>query len=197
MMCYHAVASTQVPAFRIKVGASSLNVKAGDRVVNEPLNSVLTLQPSLMWDLPTFRSRLGVHFLADFQSDFGQMPISGMGLSGCFYIQQISSAYEYAQDGVLHQRSRPGFYVSGSITPVNMNLNREAAKNKDNLDLAFATLVIDLSGGLGFDYPVGTNFIFSSELLYRVGANRSSSSSNQNVSYSGAVLFLSFLTSYH
>jgi hypothetical protein len=190
-------ASYQAPAFRMKAGYSGLSIKAGDRIKGEPLKSTLTIQPSLLWDLPTFRSRLGVHFLADFQSDFGQMPISGMGISGCFYVQQISSAYEYSQEGVLHQRSKPGFFISGSITPANINLNREASKNADFRDIAFATLVMDLIGGVGFDWPIGTNFILSGELAYRVGANQTSSANSQNVSYSGLSFFISFLTAYY
>lgn len=192
-----AKANYQTPSIKFKTGYSSLNIKAGDRIANEPLNSIITLQPSIMWDLPTFRSRVGVHFLTDIFSTFGQMPISGIGVSGAFYITKISSAYEFSQDGVLQQRTKSGFYISGSLTPVNANLNREASLNPDKNDLSVAALVIDFMGGVGYDYPMGANFILSAEANMRVGANQASENQNKNLAYSGYTIFLSFLSTYY
>lgn len=192
-----AFGNYQIPSFKLKAGFSNLTIKAGDRIAGENLRSVVTLQPSMLWDLTMFRSRVGVHFLTDLFSQFGQMPISGIGVSGAFYIRQISSAYEYTQDGVLQQRTKSGFFISGSLTPVNTNLNREASLNVDKNDLSAAALVIDFMGGIGFDYPMGSNFILSSELNLRVGANQSSEARSQNLSYSGYTFFISFLSTYY
>ncbi|OYZ20299.1 MAG: hypothetical protein B7Y39_11020 [Bdellovibrio sp. 28-41-41] len=157
----------------------------------------MTLQPGIMWDLTTFRSRVGIHFLTDVVSKFGQMPISGIGVSGAFYISKISSAYEYSNDGVLQQRTKAGFYINGSLTPVNVNLNRAAELNPDKNDLSVAAMVIDFMGGVGFDYPMGSNFILSGELNLRVGSNQSSGAQTKNLSYSGMTFFISFLTTYY
>lgn len=192
-----AWADYQTPSFKMKAGYSNLILQAGDRVTAESLGSVLTLQPTIMWDLTTFRSRVGVHFLTDVISKFGQMPISGIGISGAFYITKISSAYEYSQDGVLQQRTKAGFYINGSLTPVNANLNRSADLNPDRNDLSVAAMVIDFMGGAGFDYPLGSNFILSGELNLRVGSNQSSGAQTKNLSYSGMAFFISFLTTYY
>lgn len=190
-------ASVQVPLFRLKAGYYPLKFSAGSRYTNENLGNSITIQPTLLWDLPTFRSRVGLHFISDFQSPFGLMPISGIGISGYFYILGISSAYEQDPGGTLFQKSRPGPFVFGAITPANFNLNRSARETPDGADLSFAAFVMELNAGVGYDYPINNNVIFSGEVGFRSGANQSSSTTTGNVSYSGMGIMLSLSATYY
>lgn len=192
-----SLAAVQVPLFRLKAGYYPLNFSAGTRYSNEPLNNAITIQPTLLWDLPTFRSRVGLHFISDFQSPFGLMPISGIGISGYFYILGISSAYEMDPGGTLFQKSRPGPFVYGALTPANFNLNRSASETPDGAELSFAAFVMEFNAGLGYDYPINNNVIFSGEVGFRSGANQSSSSTAGNVSYNGMGIMLSLSATYY
>lgn len=159
---------------------------------------MLTLQPTVLWDFPTFRSRIGVHFVTDVGSPYALMPVSGIGVTGYFYLSGISSAYDSGLDGVLVQKSKPGLFVFGGLTPVNFNINIDETNSTDSStpDVAFSAFLVELSMGFGFDYPLRRNLLLSLEIGYRAGA-APSSDDGDNISYSGLGAMLVFGTSYY
>lgn len=184
----------ETPFLRIKTGVSSLNVTAGERLSGEPLKSMVTFQPTVLWDMPSFSSRIGIHYMQEMNSPYGLTPISGIGVSGYYHILGISSVYEMSADEVLIQKSRPGPYIIGSFTPLNVNLNKfETGGGSSNF--YFSAFVNEIALGMGYDYPILQNMILSAEFLYRNG--NSVDSSSEKVNYSGYTLFLTVGASYY
>jgi hypothetical protein len=180
----------------MKFGTYTTVVTAGDLLKESTLGSLVTLQPTFLWDLPTFRSRLGVHFIADLNSAFGLMPISGIGFSGYFYLLGMSTAYEISDDGTLKQTSKPGPYVYGGLTPVNFNINSNDEENPSR-SFAFSSLIVETALGVGFDYPLRRNTLITGELAYRFGTAPDPKSDIGDLEYSGIGLNISFSTSYY
>ncbi len=191
-----AALALQPPILRLKLGNYTTQVTAGEIVVEEALGSMVTLQPTVLWDLPSFRARLGVHFLLDFSSEFGMTPISGTGFSGYFYPFGLSSYMELDEDGSLKQISKPGPFVTGSLTPVNFNMNRKSEDSSEQ-SFAFSAFMMEIMLGAGYDYPIQRNMIISLELAYRSGSAPNASSEIGGVEYSGIGVNFSFMTSYY
>ncbi len=166
------------PLLRAKLGVHQLKFQVGNRFSNESLGSFITYQPTVLWTLPTFRSRLGIHFLGDFGSPYGLMPISGIGLTGYFYPLGVSSAYEVGPDNTVIQISKPSFFTFGCLTPLNFNLNRQGKDTADGSSLSFSAFMYEFAVGAGYDYPFTQNMIFAVELSYR-SASAQSSTTNQ------------------
>ncbi|WP_374076973.1 hypothetical protein [Bdellovibrio bacteriovorus] len=183
----------QAPVIRTKLGMFSTTVSAGELVNNEALGAMMTLQPSVLWDFPSMNSRMGVHYIVDVGSSFGVTPISGIGVSGYYYLRGLSAAYENSPDDTLIQKSKPGFYTFASFTPVNFNLNKTDETNSNN-NFAFSALVYEVMLGMGYEYPLKPNALLSVELASREG---SASQGDHGLRYSGVGLFLSFTTSYY
>ena len=179
------------PVIRLKVGKFVTNVIAGDILDNEPLNSTLTFQPTILWDYSTFRSRIGYHFTGDFSSDYGLFPISGIGFSGYFYPFGISSTIQTTITNVEFQRYKVSPYIFGSITPVNFNLNR----TEDNI--RFSAFLVEINLGAGLDYPFKPNTLVTLDLNYRFAASPTGENSNENLSYSAIGITVGFMTSYY
>ena len=99
------------PNFRWKMGYFLTDTNAGAVIKETPRNSLLTVQPTLLWDVPTIRTKVGVHFMAEFLSDFGLMPLSGAGVSAYFFPFGISSTTETNHEGVLFQKSLTSPYL--------------------------------------------------------------------------------------
>lgn len=191
-----AAHASDAPLLRMKTGFSSLTVNAGERVKSTPLGSALTLQPSVLWEVPEFSARMGVSFLMEMGSAYGMTPLTGIGFTGYYYVSGISTSYRIDEDGTLMQRSRPGIFLAGSLTPANFNMNRfvegDAAGN-----FYFSRQVIDLSTGVGYDYPLSSNMLVAAEFMLRTGAGADSRDPNTSVNYGGYSFFLSFATSYY
>jgi hypothetical protein len=187
---------SSAPVFRGRLGINMLNFQVGNTFSNEPLGSLMTFNPTILWNLPTFRARMGVHFMGDFASKYGFMPISGMGFSSYFYPFGLSTVYEIANDGTLYQKSRPGPYVFMTLTPVNFNINASKEQTSSGSALSFSAYMIELGMGGGYDYPVSTNMVLAGELQYRF-ASAQERTTKETISYSGMGLMLTFSTSYH
>lgn len=184
----------QAPVIRLKLGMIPTMVSAGELIVgDQPLNSMMTIQPSVLWDFASMNSRLGFHYVLDLNSQFGATPISGIGFSGYYYLTGLSSAYESLPDDTLIQKYRPGFYTFASFTPVNFNLNRIDTANAGN-NFSFSAVIFEIMLGMGYEYPLRPNTLLSIELASREG---SVAQEERTVRYSGLGIFFSFTTSYY
>lgn len=186
----------QVPVFRGAVGIESINFTLGSRYSNEPLGALFSLRPTVLWDFPTFSSRMGIHFMGTFGGPYGAMPMSGIGFSGYFYPMGVSSAYEITRDQTLYQKSKAGPFLMAMITPMNFNLNRPEALTPDQIELIVSAYMLDFALGAGYDYPLSPNMILSTELHYRTSRAQQSNTSDE-VGYQGIGFNLVFSTSYY
>lgn len=194
ILVYHSSwAAFDAPVFRAKLGMFNTKVSAGELVSNETLGSMLTIQPSVLWNFPLMRSRIGLHYLGDFGSNFGMSPITGIGVSGYYYLSGLSAAHAIDSDGALIQKSRPGFFTFASFTPVNFNLNKKDAPNPND-NFTFSSVILEIMLGFGYEYPIKPNTLVSLELAFRDG---SSKASGQDLNYSSLGLFFAFTTSYY
>ncbi len=178
------------------MGTYTTTVNAGDVLQDAPLGAAVTLQPSVLWALGSFRSRLGVHYLTDLKTAYGLAATNGMGFSGYFYPFGISSAVEISPDDSLKQVSQPGPYVHGAITPLMLNLSK-VNTNNTTAGFAFSALIFDIILGAGFEYPIQRNMLLAAELVYRSGSAPDTSGEIKGVDYSGLGINLSFMTSYY
>ncbi len=187
--------TNRAPQLRVKMGVSTLNVNAGTLVTDKPLNSLITWQPTVAWDMPSFSSRIAVHYLQEMGGTYGLTPISGIGLSGYYYFYGISSGYELQPDKVIIQKSKPGPYILASYTPINFNMNRVDGASSNSY---FSVFMGDIGFGIGYDYPFLQNMILAGEFVIRNGSTISTSSNNVgSVSYSGYSIFFSIATAYY
>jgi len=188
---------SRAPTLRSRLGVSFTNFKLGTQYQDEKLNSLILFQPTVLWDLPAFRSRLGVHFLGEYGGSFGAVPISGMGLTGYFYPFGISSVYEFTQDGTLLQKTLPGPFVYVTLTPTNFNLNKQRlGDGTGQPDLSVFSVMYEFGAGAGYDYAFQANMILALEVGYRYAAAQQSTS-EESVFYKGLCVFLVFSTSYY
>ncbi|ASD65568.1 hypothetical protein B9G79_16370 [Bdellovibrio bacteriovorus] len=154
---------------------------------------MITIQPSVLWNISSLNSRIGFHFLADMSSNYGATPISGIGVSGYYYLRGLTSAYEVADGDVLTQKSKPGIFTFASFTPVNFNLNKIDKEVQSN-SFAPSSTVYELMIGFGYEYPIKPNMLISAELAKRDGTL---SALSKELSYSGYMFSLAFVTSYY
>lgn len=174
-----------------------LNFSVGTLFKAKPLQSLVTVNPQVLWNLPTFRARMGFHYQGDFGSPFGLIPISGIGISAYFYPFGLSTAYEIDNDSTLYQKSKPGPYAFIMVTPVNFNLNISRAQNTTTGGaVAFSANMIETTIGGGYDYPLGTNSVIALDAQLRT-ASASERSQGTSISYSGIGVMVVFSTSYH
>lgn len=188
--CY---AEVQTPVVRFKMGMSDLLVNAGELLQNEPLGAMMTLQPTLLWDVTSLNSRIGFHFLADISSNYGMTPVTGIGVSGYYYLRGLTSAYEIIDKDILTQKSKPGLFTFASLTPVNFNINRTDPEDSSK-EFAPSAVVYELMLGVGYEYPLKPNMLVSFEIARRDGTL---SSLSKDLSYSGMMFSFSFITSYY
>lgn len=174
-----------------------LNFSVGNLFKSKPLQSMVTLNPQVLWNLPSFRARMGFHYMGDFSSPYGLIPISGVGVSAYFYPFGLSTAYEIDADTTLFQKSKPGPYAFILVTPVNFNLNISREQNTTTGGAtAFSAFMIETCLGAGYDYPLGTNSVIALDAQLRT-ASASERTSKAAISYSGIGVMLVFSTSYH
>jgi len=189
-----------VPLLRVKTGLSTISVNAGELYERVALGSMVTFQPSILWDFPSFSSRIGVHYLQELSSPHGMTPMSGIGISAYYHILGISSSYQISDDGVILQKSRPGPYLYAGLTPVNLNMNKleEGVNSADNK--YFSAQCNEIAAGLGYDYPLLQNMLLSGEVVYRTGSSKGTGTSNTSagsVNYSGYTIFFSLAAAYY
>lgn len=176
---------------------SSTHFKLGTQYSNQDLHSMILLQPTLLWSLPTFRTRIGVHFLGEYGGPFGAVPISGIGMSGYFYPMGISTAYEFTGDGVLLQKSITGPFVFAGLTPVNFNVNKSRlGDGSGQSDLSVFSLMYEFAIGVGVDYSFHSNMVLFGELGYRQ-ATAQENTAKGSVSYQSPIFILGFSTAYY
>lgn len=183
----------EVPSFRGKLAMYDLSISAGELVQSEKLGSMVTIQPGILWNFSSMNSRIGLHFLLDVGSQYGFTPISGIGISGYYYLTGLTSAYEISPEEVLTQKTKPGLFTFMSLTPVNFNLNKIDNNDPTN-NFSFSATMTDVIMGFGYEYPLKPNAIIAVEASLRDG---SSSFNSQAVSYRGFGLSLVYTTSYY
>jgi hypothetical protein len=188
-------ARADAPQLRVKTGISDLSIQAGSKLKGDKLKSLITFQPSVLWDFPSFSSRFGVHFLSEVNSPFGATPLSGIGVSAYYYLMGLSSGHDLSDDNILLQKSRPGPFLIASFTPVNININKFNDQASSNENFYFSAYVNDLLMGIGYDYPIRQNMLISAEIVLRNGS--AAVSNSQPITYSGWSFFLTMATSYY
>ena len=210
-----AHAGVQAPTFRFGLGYSSITFNAGnltDSTNNTgktattvgvhqqvALGNKLTLNPMFLWDVPSLRMRLGVHFLADIGSTYGFISTSGVGLTALFYLLGISSYKEIKDDGSEIMRSRVGPYLQASVTPLKFSAFFPATalqtSNHQDGDY-FNAYLIETSLGAGVDFPFGEDLLGFFGLQYRFASYTSQETSSGTVSYSGIMALFGVMTNF-
>lgn len=189
-----ANAEFQAPVIRAKMSMFSTTVSAGEQVNEDPLGSMLTLQPMVLWNFSSINSRMGIHYIMDFSSNYGFTPISGIGLTGYYYLKGLPASYENTPDDTLVQKSKPGFFTFASFTPVNFNLNKKESTPNAGDGFSFSSLLYEFMLGVGYEYPLRPNALIAVELATR---EASGGDGGMKLSYSGLGLGISFTTSYY
>lgn len=188
-------ADFQAPVIRTKMVMFNTIVSAGETVRDEPLGSLMTIQPMVLWNFPSINSRIGFHYLLDIASNYGFTPISGIGISGYYYLTGLPAAYETLPDDTLIQKSKHGFFTYASFTPVNFNLNRRDPTDPNSgKAFSFSAMLYDFTIGGGYEYPLKPNSLISVELAVR---DASSGGQGGKLAYSGIGLGVTFTTSYY
>ncbi len=186
----------QVPVLRMKMGKYLTTITAGDIIDNQPLDALITLQPTMLLDFPNLRSRVGAHFMADVSSQYGLLPIAGIGISGYFYPFGISSAYEMTHDNIIQQKYRFGPFVYLGLTPVRFSVNEKDPENPER-NKSFSAFLYDVMIGAGIDYPLKPNTLISVELDIRTASATASETSGETLKYTSIGINFSFLTIYY
>jgi hypothetical protein len=190
-----ASAEVDYPILRLKLGKYMLSLDAGESITATDIGALISLQPTILWDLPTFRSRIGLHFTADISSEYAMIPISGMGFSGYFYPLGISSAYQHQEDNVVQFKYKASPYVFGGISPLNLSINKVDETNPGR-NISFSALLWEINLGVGLDYPLRSNVLLFGEFTYRFASAPSATNNSEPVSYRGMGFMLGFTTIY-
>lgn len=193
-----AEALIEVPTFRFGLGTSMLSFTAGTLFATPTsLGSKVTINPMFLWDIPTVRSRIGLHFLADLGSKFGSLPISGIGVTGVFYPLGLSSSREINEDGSVLIKHRISPYLQFQMTPVKCSISDATTfKTVSSQASYFSATVIETSVGLGVDYPVGDDLLAFLGLHYRFAAFTDQETSTGAIKYHGIELLLGVMTNF-
>ena len=202
-----ANALVEVPTLRFGLGYAPLTFTAGT-VFKEPtpLGNMMTINPMFLWDMPGIRTRLGVHFLADIGSKYGQVSIAGMGLTAIFYPLGLSSGREFREDFSEIVKTRVSPYFQVQITPAKMSVTKKPLPTDSNFsqEMAnsvnwpyFSALVIETSFGIGVDYPIGNDLIIFGGLHYRAAAYKEQETTTGSISYSGMELLVGLMTNFY
>ena len=194
-----ANALIEVPTFRLELGKSMLNFTAGTLFSTPtPLGSTATINPKFLWDIPGVRSRLGLNFLAEIGSNnYGNMTISGIGLTGIFYPLGLSSSREVHEDLSVMIKHRTSPYLQFQITPVKC-----AISNATTYDVVtarasyFSATIVETMIGAGLDYPLADDMIGFVGLNYRYAAFTSEETTTGVLKYNGLEIALGIMTNF-
>jgi len=188
-----SLAINKTPDIRLKTGYIETIFSSGDSYTDVSLGTLIALQPSVMWSLPNFRSRLGIHMHFEFASELGLTPVSGIGVSAYIYPFGISSSHQKFESDTVIQKSKSGPFIMAAFTPINFNINDPEGDN----ERTFSAFIYDTMLGAGYDYAFRQNMILSGEAVYRFGSAVNNDQGQGGVNYSGFGLMLSVLTSYY
>lgn len=197
-----AHALIDVPTLRLALGPSMINYSAGTAVsVSTPLKSIITLNPMFLWDIPSVRSRLGVHFLADMGSPYGFISTAGVGATAIFYPLGLSSSREVRDDFAEVVKTRISPYFQFSLTPMKFTITQVPTNVLPNTDKSLFpylnSRVLEYSMGLGLDYPVANDLIVFGGLHYRSAAFTADESTQGAITYSGFSLLVGIMTNFY
>ncbi|MCC7442403.1 MAG: hypothetical protein IT285_12270 [Bdellovibrionales bacterium] len=187
--------ATKNPNFRFKFGYFLTDTVAGAILEDIPRNSVVFIQPTLLWDVPAIRTKVGVHFSGELISDFGLMPASGLGVSLYFYPFGISSTYMTNDDMVMYQKSLTSPYLFFGMTPLNLNMNRSSEDNSIQ-PVFFSAFILEFQAGIGVDYPLRPSFVIHAEFNIRTGATTNNQSVGGDISSFNPGVTLGFMLNY-
>jgi hypothetical protein len=191
-----ASAGFDSPVFRMKLGYSFTTLTAGDQITGQSIGSLLTLMPSILWDVPTLNTRFGVHYLAEVASNFGTLPITGIGGGGEFYPLGISATHEVKPEDVVFQKSRTGPFLYVGVTPVNLSINQTNTVNSAK-SIAFSAFMIEEMFAIGVDYPLRQSMILHLEGNFRFGSSAGDEITGTAIKYMSYGVMIGFLTSYY
>lgn len=183
----------------MSLGRSMLKFTAGTLFPDPtPLESTITLNPLFLWDIPSVRSRLGINFLAEIGSNgYGNLPISGIGLSALFYPLGLSSQREVGEDSTVLIKHRVSPYLQLQVTPVKCSIsNATTFSTVSSRANYFSATIIETSVGLGVDYPMSDDLITFLGLHYRFAAFTSQETQTGAIKYSGIELLLGVMTNF-
>ncbi len=210
LFCSRAYALIDVPTFRFALGESPISFTAGSQFPgSNSLGEAVTLNPMFLWDLPGIRSRLGVSFIADLGTKYGAIAIAGVGLTGIFYPLGLSSSREVNEDFSEVVKTRISPYFQFSVTPTDFSVSQQVGSVPQYWPYFSATM-IEISLGIGVDYPFSKDLIGFIGLHYRSasfsgGANASGNATGTSstapttngVNYSGVALLLGVMTNFY
>ena len=193
-----AHALIDVPTFRLGLGHSFLKFTAGSLFPESTsLSPAVTLNPMFLWDMPSLRTRLGIHFLADIASDYGSFPNSGVGVTAIFYPLGLSSSREVKADNSVIVKNRISPYLQFQVTPNKSSISDPTRTSTPTNPNYFSALVIENSVGAGIDYPYLDDMIFFLGMHYRFAAFTSQETSIGAYKYGGLELKLGIMTNFY
>ena len=198
-----AKALIDVPTLRLGLGPSPIKFTAGSEFPTpEALGSIVMLNPMFLWDMPSLRMRLGVHFLTDIGSKFGFVSTAGVGFTGIFYPLGLSSSREVNDDFSEVIKTRVSPYFQFSVTPMKFSVTKPLPPTDPRYNTPsdypyFSSRVLEYSVGIGVDYPVSRDLVAFGGLHYRSAAFKSDESGKGAISYSGIALLIGVMTNFY
>ena len=200
--CKSAFALIDTPTLRFSLGYSMVKFGAvgisGQPQFAEgtPIASLVTLNPSFLWDVPVLRSRVGIHFLADIGSPFGFISIIGVGADYVFYPMGLSSSREVKDDGSVIVKTRISPFFEFKLTPLKMSIT-DPTVQAAGVTSYFNVLMVETSIGAGVDYPLTESMIGIVGLHYRFASFTGESATVGQVKYSGPILLLGISANFY
>lgn len=198
-----AKALIDVPTFRFGLGESPLSFSVGTAFpAGTALSAKLLLNPMFLWDVPNLRARIGVHFLADIGSKYGAVSTAGIGVTALFYPLGLSSSREVRDDDSEVIKTRMSPYLQFSITPTKFSATDSSDQTKPASSWPYVSArVVEISLGIGADYPLANDLIVFGGLHYRTAAFSSTESNvatgGGDISYNGIALIIGFMTNFY
>ena len=191
------------PTLRLGIGYAPLKFTGGSEYPKPiPLASLVMLNPMFLWDVPSVRMRLGVHFLADLGSKYGFVATSGVGFTGIFYPLGLSSSREVNDNFSEIVKTRISPYFQISLTPLKFSITKplDASDPRFNTPSSypyFNSRVFEIAMGIGLDYPVADDIVAFGGLHYRSAAFTEDESKFGSITYSGVALLLGVMTNFY
>ena len=202
-ICGKAQALIDVPTLRLAFGPSPISFKAGNGDFKDatPLSSLITINPMFLWDVPSVRMRLGVHFLTDIGSKYGFVSTAGVGLTGIFYPLGLSSSREVNDNFSEIIKTRISPYFQFSLTPMKFSVTKPLDKSDPRFNTPssypyFSSRVLEYSMGLGVDYPMYDDLVLFGGVHYRSAAFTADESGKGAISYNGLALLIGIITNF-
>jgi hypothetical protein len=207
LTCWGSTANAliDVPTFRMGIGLSPLTFQAGTAFKSASLGETALINPMFLWDVPNLRARVGIQFLADVGTKYGAIATAGVGLTAMFYPLGLSSSREVRDDFSEVTKTKVSPYLQFAITPTKFSATQQfhpgdPLYNTPDQWPYFSSTLIEISVGIGVDYPLSRDFILFGGLHYRTASAQSAESGNignGQISYSGVALLIGFMTNFY